>query len=156
MGMKRFFALFFILAVLLASCSQNTSVLHDGYYTAEAAEFDSHGWKEFITICVSNGRIITVEYNAKNPSGFIKSWDMDYMRHMGAVSGTYPNDYTRVYARELLAKQNPEVDVLTGATESYEKFKQLAAAVLEQAKTDNARVAMVEILEHPAAGGSGH
>ncbi|MDR1931406.1 MAG: FMN-binding protein [Spirochaetales bacterium] len=136
------FALIFAL-----SCSGGDSGLHDGYYTAEAARFDSHGWKEFVTICVRNSKIITIEYNAKNPSGFIKSWDMDYMRHMSKVEGTYPNEYTRIYASRLLDKQNPEeLDVVTGATESYEKFKQLASAVISQAKAGDTHVAAVEII----------
>jgi major membrane immunogen (membrane-anchored lipoprotein) len=141
--MKKIFLTLAAALLAAVSCSQNTSGLHNGYYTAEAAEFDSYGWKEFITICVSSGKIITVEYNAKNTSGFIKSWDMDYMRHMLNVSKTYPNDYTRVYARDLLAKQSPEIDILTGATESYSKFKLLAAAVIDQAKKSNTRVAVV-------------
>jgi major membrane immunogen (membrane-anchored lipoprotein) len=146
---KIFFPVFLMLVFTLASsCSGGSSGLHDGYYTAEAAEFDSHGWKEFVTICVRNGRIITVEYNAKNPSGFIKSWDMEYMRHMGKAEGTYPNEYTRVYASQLLDKQNPgAIDVLSGATESHEKFRQLAAVVVSQARAGSTRVALVEIIE---------
>jgi major membrane immunogen (membrane-anchored lipoprotein) len=113
--------LFFALPVL--SCSRDSSILHDGYYTAESASFDSFGWKEFVTICVSNGKIVTVEYNAKNSSGFIKSWDMDYMRRMGAVTGTYPNEYSRVYASELLARQTPDpIDAISGATDSHATF----------------------------------
>jgi major membrane immunogen (membrane-anchored lipoprotein) len=135
-----------VFALTLLSCSRESSALRDGYYTAETASFDSFGWKEFVTICVSNGKIITVEYNAKNHSGFIKSWDMDYMRRMGAVEGTYPNEYTRIYASELLARQTPDtIDAISGATESYAVFKLLAAAVIEKAKTGNTQVASVEI-----------
>jgi hypothetical protein len=56
------FALCF--AVTLTSCVNSRSRLHDGYFTAEADDFDTHGWKEFISICVNNGSITTVEYNA--------------------------------------------------------------------------------------------
>ncbi|MDR2588293.1 MAG: FMN-binding protein [Spirochaetales bacterium] len=122
--------------------------MRDGYYTAEAASFDAYGWKEFITICVWNGRIVTVEYNAKNSSGFIKSWDMNYMRTMNAVSGTYPNEYTRLYAGDFLAKQDAEsLDAVTGATESGETFKRLASAVLRSAVEGNAAVVLVNMGE---------
>ena len=121
----------------------------DGYYTAEAKYFDKYGWKEFVTIFVSGGKITTVEYNAKNPSGFIKSWDMDLMRLMNATNGIYPNAYTRIYAAELLAKQNPEkIDVISGATHSYHTFNQLAAAVIKKIQEGDTSVAFVDVSHH--------
>ena len=36
------------------------------------------GWQEFVTICVSNGEIVTVEYNAAAETGFIKSTDVSF------------------------------------------------------------------------------
>lgn len=53
----------------------------DGFYTVEMSDYNN-GWKEFVTIRVSGNKIVTVEYNAKNSSGFIKSWDIPYMRNM--------------------------------------------------------------------------
>jgi major membrane immunogen (membrane-anchored lipoprotein) len=120
----------------------------DGYYTAEAASFDSHGWKEFVSLCLINNRIVTVEYNAKNSSGFIKSWDPEYMRHMNAVDGTYPNEYVRAYTTALLEKQDPDrVDLVSGATESYHSFKILAREALAQARLGDKQIAFVEIPE---------
>ena len=89
--------------LLLTACGDQTE-LQDGYYTAQAAEF-SHGWKEYITILVKGGDIISVEYNAENASGFIKSWDNAYMQTMLHAQGTYPNEYTRGYANQLLERQ---------------------------------------------------
>jgi major membrane immunogen (membrane-anchored lipoprotein) len=125
-----------LLAVFLCvSCGGNGNTLKDGYYTAEASEFDSHGWKEYVTVCVSSGRISLIEYNAFNASGFLKSWDMDYMRVMNRNDGTYPNAYTRYYAAQALKNQGTSgVDVLTGATNSYHSFVSLLDAVLENAR----------------------
>jgi major membrane immunogen (membrane-anchored lipoprotein) len=129
------------------SCSRYDSVLEDGYYTAEAREFDEHGWKEFITICVSGGKIITVEYNAKNPGGLIKSWDMNYMRVMNDRDGTYPNEYTRLYGAQLLELQGIEgIDGISGATNSYNSFIQLAEAALNQSKAGDTHVVFVQTL----------
>ena len=91
-----------LLLTLLTGCSDKTTetALQDGYYTAQAAEF-SHGWKEYITIMVKGGNIVSVEYNAENASGFIKSWDSNYMQVMLNAQGTYPNEYTRYYAGQL-------------------------------------------------------
>jgi major membrane immunogen (membrane-anchored lipoprotein) len=144
-----------VLILLIAACSDGkgsdgagSQKLADGYYSAEAASYDSHGWKEYISIFVINNRIVTVEYNAKNASGFLKSWDMDYMRSMGALSGTYPTAYSREYSAALLRLQQPEgIDVLTGATDSYYSFKILAETAIAQAKANNKNVALVELPE---------
>jgi major membrane immunogen (membrane-anchored lipoprotein) len=131
----------------LSSCEEaGRGPLRDGYYTAEARDFDSHGWKEFVTLGVDNGRINSVEYNAKNASGFIKSWDMDYMRAMNAADGTYPNEYTRYYGEQLLQKQDAAaVDALSGATHSYGSFNLLAGRALDKAKTGDTSVSLVNI-----------
>lgn len=138
----------FFTALFLFSCGQKIAVLQDGYYTAEAAEFDAHGWKEYVMIYVSRGRILTVEYNAFNASGFIKSWDMDYMRVMESQGGIYPNSYTRQYAEQLISKQGVEwIDALTGATESHNSFIQLAGAAIEYARSGNTATGLVAVAE---------
>ena len=132
-----------LLVAALTSCGgENT--LQDGYYTAQAAEY-SHGWKEYITIMVKDGSIVSVEYNAENPSGFIKSWDNAYMQNMLYVNGTYPNEYTRYYAGQLLEGQgNGGIDALTGATSSHGSFQKLAEAVLEQARKGDSSIVFVD------------
>jgi major membrane immunogen (membrane-anchored lipoprotein) len=119
--------------------------LIDGYYTAECAGY-YHGWKEFLTIYVNNGKVATVEYNARDASGFIKTWDMDYMRVMNATDENYPSRYTRNYAAEMLNKQDySKIDAMSGATESFESFTLLAEAVVKRAMTGDKRVAFVEV-----------
>ena len=143
--MKRFlcFALALLLGVSLSACGSKTD-LQDGYYTAQAAEY-SHGWKEYITIMVKGGSIVSVEYNAENASGFIKSWDNAYMQTMLHSNGTYPNEYTRYYAGQLLAGQgNGTIDALSGAPSSYDSFQKLAAAVLEQARKGDSSIMLVD------------
>ncbi|MDR1019611.1 MAG: FMN-binding protein [Synergistaceae bacterium] len=149
--MRILYAFLLAVVVLLGTAAGNlsrdvgTDVLKDGYYTAEAAEY-VHGWREFITIYVSNGKIVTAEYNAKNASGFIKSWDMDYMRRMNKTDNNYPNKYTRVYVSELLNRQGIDgVDAMTGATESFDSFKLLATAVIAHARAGNKQVAFVYV-----------
>ena len=130
-------------AVLLAGCCGGSG-LQDGYYTAQAQEF-SHGWKEFVTIMVKGGEIVSVEYNAENASGFIKSWDNAYMQTMLHSNGTYPNEYTRYYARQFQEDQNADsIDALTGATSSHSSFQLLSEAVLEQARQGDSSVRVVD------------
>ena len=76
-----------------------------------------------------------MEYNAENASGFIKSWDNAYMQNMLHVNGTYPNEYTRYYANQLLEGQGEgAISAISGASSSHGTFQLLAAAVLEQAR----------------------
>ena len=143
--MKRILAMLLCLLLisqLLAACG-NQEGLQDGYYTAQASEF-SHGWKEYITILVKGGSIVSVEYNAENASGFIKSWDNAYMQSMLHAQGTYPNEYTRNYANQLLEGQGKSgIDAVTGATSSHGSFQILAQAVLEQARKGDTSIVLV-------------
>ena len=135
--------LLLVLMLSLTACGEQSG-LQDGYYTAQASEF-SHGWKEYITIMVKGGSIVSVEYNAENASGFIKSWDNTYMQTMLHAQGTYPNEYPRYYAGQLLAGQGEEkIDALTGATSSYGSFQKLAVAVIEQAKQGDSSIVIVD------------
>ncbi len=144
--MKRLltFTLIFLLLVLpLTACREETE-LQDGYYTAQAKDF-SHGWKEYITIMVKGGSIVSVEYNAENASGFIKSWDNAYMQTMLHSNGTYPNEYTRYYANQLLeGRRDDDIDALSGATSSYGSFQKLSEAVLEQARKGDSDIVVVD------------
>ena len=143
--MKRIVAMFLSLllaASLLTACG-NQAGLQDGYYTAQLSEF-SHGWKEYITILVKDGSIVSVEYNAENASGFIKSWDNTYMQTMLHTNGTYPNEYTRYYANQLLEGQGEgSIDAIAGASSSHGTFQLLAQAVLEQARKGDSSTAVV-------------
>ena len=120
--MKRIFGIALTLAgmMLFTACGEQEG-MQDGYYTAQASEF-SHGWKEYI-----------------------KSWDNAYMQNMLHVTGTYPNEYTRYYAGQLLEGQGEgKIDALTGATSSYGSFQQLEAAVIEQAMKGDSSIAIVD------------
>ena len=132
--------------LFLNACQGSERAMRDGFYSAEAAVLDEHGWKEYITIYVSDNAIVTVDYNAKNASGFIKSWDMAYMTTMNAVDKTYPNKYTREYAEALVDRQDPyRIDVITGATHSHSSFQLLARAAIEQAYAGDKNVAYVDL-----------
>ena len=144
--MKRILAILvalLLMAPLMTACG-NQEGLQDGYYTAQAKEFN-FGWKEYVTILVKGGSIVSVEYNAENASGFIKSWDNAYMQTMLHAQGTYPNEYTRYYANQLLEGQGEgSIDGMTGATSSHESFQILAKAVVEQARKGDSSIAFVD------------
>ena len=133
------------LACILGGCGEKgQSGMKDGSYTAQMAEY-SHGWREYVTVTVKNGKIVSTEYNAENASGFIKSWDNIYMNEMKTVTGTYPNEYTRYYAAQLNGQEEaPEIDALAGASSSGGNFRKLSQAVVEQALKGDSTVVLVE------------
>jgi len=136
-----------IITVSFGGCAGQAAGLQDGYYTAEATHFGADGWKEYITIYVSDSKIIAVEYDAYNASGLVRSWDIKNMRAMKAAVGAYPNEYTRLYAQSLVDLQDPAVlDMITGATYSGGLFLLLAEAVIEKAKAGDKHMALVESL----------
>jgi major membrane immunogen (membrane-anchored lipoprotein) len=130
----------------LSACSDDQNVLNDGYYTV-MQDGEEHGWTEYVTIDVKNGKIVTTEFQAINESGLIKSWDLDYMRIMNKTDGTYPNEYVRILTQEFMEKQNADVDIVTGATNSSSRFLKLAAAVIEQAKKGDTSVLLLDTAE---------
>lgn len=146
MSMKKkilFCVMIMLLAGSMTGCRLSDS-MKDGFYTAEMSDF-SHGWKEYICIQVKNDVIVSAEFNAKNSSGLIKAWDNSYMKNMIDVNKTYPNKYTREYVQQLLEGQKEtKVDALTGATNSGKNFDKLVTAVIEQAKSGDSSVKIVE------------
>ena len=151
--MTRLIAVTLMLSALggCSGCSSGSSGLRDGYYTAEAADFDHLGWKEYLTIYVNNNTIVTAEYNAKNASGFLRSWDMDYMRRMNKATGTYPNKFSRAYTSALLNRQNPnQINAIYGAEQSHKIFQLLAEAAIDRARAGDKKVAFVSLPETAA------
>lgn len=140
--MKKYFCIGLVMmAFLIGGCGSKMS---DGFYTAQMSDY-SHGWKEYLCIMVKDGDIVYAEFNAKNLSGYIKSWDNAYMENMETVSGTYPNEYTRYYVRELIGSQDPNaIDALTGATSSGNNFTKLAEAAIAQAVKGDSSTIIVE------------
>ncbi|EOS55204.1 MULTISPECIES: hypothetical protein [unclassified Anaerotruncus] len=134
-----------VIAFSAAGCNQKGDTLNDGYYTARMSDY-SHGWMEFVTICVSDGHLVSIEYNAKGPSGYLKSWDIPYMRTMGGLNGTYPNEYTRNYGAQFLEAGGDvsQVQAIAGATSSYKNFVRLADAAVGQSRAGDSSVAVVE------------
>lgn len=133
-----------VFSFCMVSGDEGGNEMKNGYYTAEMSGY-SHGWKEYACILVKNDSVISVEFNAKDPSGFIKAWDNAYMNDMKSVTGTYPNAYTRLYGSRLIEAQDiGKVDTVTGATHSGGNFYKLVSAALDHAKEGNSDVAIVE------------
>jgi major membrane immunogen (membrane-anchored lipoprotein) len=120
--------------------------MHDGYYTAKAAGYDDGGWKDFLTIYVSDNQMVTVDFNAHTSSGFLRSWDPDYQSKTQEETGLHPSKYLRTYTTELISLQNPaNVLVVAGAEKQHRTFQLLAEAAIVQAKAGDKTIAVVEL-----------
>ena len=132
-----------LIAALLSGCSSKNE-MKDGFYTAEMSDY-YFGWKEYLCIMVKDDKVVYAEFNAKNPSGYIKAWDNAYMKNMKPVSGTYPNEYTRTYVSELIETQDPEkCETLTGATSSSTNYSKLSVALVEHPKKVDSKINIVK------------
>jgi major membrane immunogen (membrane-anchored lipoprotein) len=142
----------FIAAAILPGCRERGATLHDGYYSSEAMSFDREGWKDYLTIYVNNGQITIVEYDARNLSGFRRSWDMDRMLAWNSTHGVRPSRYLLSYQNALLTLQDPRrIQPLPGGRNMYEAFTALAEAAIARARAGDGQVAFVRLLEkrHP-------
>lgn len=107
----------------------------DGTYEVEMPEYED-GWKEYIIVALSDGRVAAVEYDAKNETGGLRSEDEAYKNSMiSAGSGTWPEDYGQKLVDSFLAAGSPdEIEMVAGATASSQNFKKLMRTALEHAR----------------------
>ena len=146
MRFLQYAAVITVLISLLSGCQGASRKMQDGYYTAEAQGYDDDGWKDFLTIAVSNNKIVTVEFDARNSRGFVKSWDPDYQRLERKKTGLHHGAYMRTYTSEFLSLQNPaRVSVVVGTERQHKVFQLLAEAAIVQAKAKDKAIAVVEL-----------
>ena len=83
--MKRIAGIVLALFVMgfLTACGSGQAGLQDGYYTAQAAEY-SHGWREYITIMVKDGSIVSGEGEIAALTGATSSYG-SFQKLMAAV-----------------------------------------------------------------------
>jgi Major membrane immunogen, membrane-anchored lipoprotein len=149
MKLSRLVLALLLFSLAFAACKRETDGMRDGYYTAEASGYDADGWKDFLTIYVSGGSIITVEYNARNKSGFVRSWDVDYQRAVKARTGEASGSYARAFAMDLRNRMDPSrVDSLPGGEKYHTAFTRLAEAVMARSRNGDKMVAIVDLPGH--------
>ncbi|MFV0353004.1 MAG: hypothetical protein ACK5JF_11980 [Oscillospiraceae bacterium] len=118
-----------MLAVIVSGCSTEFN-FKDGTYTAEFADYDSSGYKEYIVVTVEEGIVTRMEYDAKNANGDLRSADEQYKADMEALEGTSPNQYVQDLINQYMEKHDiTKVDVVAGATYATENFVALFIAL---------------------------
>ncbi|MDR2350567.1 MAG: hypothetical protein LBF41_08135 [Deltaproteobacteria bacterium] len=143
---------FLLGAVLTSSCSGSKNELKDGYFTAEAMDYDAGGWKDYLTVYVNNGKITIVEFDAKNKSGFRRSWDMDYLLDWQSANGVNLANYVIAYQKSLVTLQNPKsVNPVPGSGELHRVFTALAEKAIARAREGKSDVGYVKLPQNDFA-----
>lgn len=124
-------ALLAVLAFLLIGTSCASEPFYqDGEYTAEFADYDARGYKDFIHVTVKDRAVVEIDFDAKNADGALKSEDENYAEDMEKVQSTYPQKYAADLSNQYLDTQEAaKVDAVAGATYSSDCFKALFAAL---------------------------
>lgn len=113
--------------------SPQATEFSDGVFKAEEESFDSHGWKGVVSVTVEDGKITEVDFDEVNEDGDLKSEDEDYAERMNAQTGVTPAEAYDEFENSLIQKQNiEELDGVSGATGSFNKFKSLVDKALKQ------------------------
>lgn len=104
--------------------------LKDGTFDAEG-DPDDRGWKGYISITVAGGEITEVDYDEIDKDGKKKSEDQEYAKNMKNASGVAPEEAYKQLEDSLIETQKvEEVEVVSGATDSSNMFKELANEAL--------------------------
>ena len=118
--------------------------LQDGTYAVEELNFGGTGWKEGLEIVVADGKITDATWSSVNEAGELKIEDDNYQETMTETDGVGPQDFIPALEDSLVDTQNPDdVEVVTGATSTSEKFKDYAdqlVAAAEEGNTDTIEV----------------
>ncbi|WLD57505.1 hypothetical protein NFC81_12400 [Salinispirillum sp. LH 10-3-1] len=119
------------------------ALLQDGSYYAELAP-DGRGWIAMIEITVHNGRIQAVHYDEvqRNEEGAVTNSKLRDYGYAARWRNAVPNGVSQLssypaYARQLMIQSHPDqLDVISGATSSYNSFTEVAALALADAWLD--------------------
>lgn len=119
--------------------------LQDGTYRVEDQNFGSTGWKEALEITVSGGEITEANWESVNEEGENKIDDDNYQETMTETDGVGPQDFIPALEDDLVASQDPaDVEVITGATGTSEKFQDYAQQAVDAAEEGNTETIEVD------------
>lgn len=122
-----------------------TEGLQDGSYRIEDTEFGGTGWQEALEITVEGGEITDATWESVDEDGNNKIEDEDYQETMTTSDGVGPQDFIPALEDALVDAQDPaEVEVVSGATGTSEKFQDYAQQVVDAAAEGNTETIQVD------------
>ncbi len=112
--------------------------LQDGSYMLEEKNLDDNGWSVVFGMTVEDNKITESSYDYVNDAGALKTEDAEYQKAMEEKVGTGPADYIPAYNQALVDAQDPSsVEVISGATHSYDLFVEYAQQLVDAAAEGN-------------------
>lgn len=161
--MKKFLSIITVSsALLLTACGNDTEKptedvtedgtedvvmdgMQDGSYRIEDANFDENGWKEALDIVVADGKITEATWESVNEEGVNKIDDEGYQEAMTGAVDIGPQEFIPALEEDLVAKQDAaEVEVITGATGTADKFKDYASQLIKAAEEGKTETIVVD------------
>lgn len=131
------------------------SLYKDGTYTAQTSQAYAQqwqGWREYVTVTISNGNIAQVEYDAEK-DGKKKSQTTQEEYPMEP----HPSQWSKQLSDNLKASgsESALADTVTGATSSSQTARRLYAAALNAARTGNTQTVTLadDMQQEQAPGG---
>lgn len=128
--------------------SERSEALVDGTYTAMSKYYDPRGYGQKITASVHKGIITKVTYEETNVQGTNRLSVPSPKEGWTESDLSLGTIYSKLYT-SFIEKQNPSVDTVTGATQTTENFKSLAASVFDDCKTATPHPRLSIILSGP-------
>lgn len=116
--------------------TSDENVYVDGLYKINEDEFDDHGWKSFAAVLIKDGKIDSAFFEQINEENTYKTTDEEYAKSMEEESGTTPAKAHKALIKNLLEKQDSDIDTVTGATGTSATFKELVSEALSYAKNN--------------------
>ncbi|WP_373482033.1 hypothetical protein [Acetobacterium sp.] len=114
--------------------AENFKPLTDGQYSAATKYYDSRGYAQQLSLFIKNG--VITQANLKeidknqadrlNIEGSDLTWENLAVANLGTL-------YLRLYNELLLSQSPDEIDAVSGATQTSERYIKLSEAILNQA-----------------------
>lgn len=131
--------------IIVDNVADADSDLQDGTYRIEDAGYADMGYKESLEIVVVDGKITEANWGSEDEDGANKIDDDEYQETMTGTDGLGPQDFIPALEEDLVNVQDPaEVEIITGATGTANKFQDYAQQLVEAAKAGNTDTIVVE------------
>lgn len=122
--------------------------LQEGTYRIEELNFGETGWKEALEITVSGGEITDTNWESVDEDGTNKIEDDEYQEAMAGAVDVGPQDFIPALEESLIDAQDPaDVEVVSGATSTSEKFQDYAQQLVDAAEEGNTETIEVDNAE---------
>ena len=137
-------------SLVLAACGADEGTTDEAAtgeetYRIEEQNFGETGWKEALEITVAEGEITDANWESVNEDGLNKIEDDNYQETMVGTDGVGPQDFIPGLEDALVEAQDPaDVEVISGATGTSEKFQDYAQQLVDAAEAGNTETIEVD------------